>query len=363
MKVETQKKVKTWDWKLILSNTPLAMLGLAASFGVGAFESLVYPLLVAVVVAAAFESVYLGAIFFSRNKKSKLFLWTVGAAVSCGVIYNVLYSASVGDDLAWKGGWQWVLYALHGAPLSIVAFLYASLMHFGSDANPQTAQVVHQTEPEPEPVIKTELPTEIKPIKTGWFSKMFGKKQPELAPEPVKATGPAKIRVKSGPSYSPPVPTPAADSGLPEDIREELLPELVEVTIPTGVINNKAVGVRLDELLHSNDLTREKALTMLEGYGITSADQAYSGLRMLGKIPRGLGLGEFEPLYRELVATRASAQLVEETRPEQVRKAEVLARVADMRKVEPGISMRKLAQYVEVSESTLRSWLKNEKTD
>jgi DNA-binding transcriptional regulator YiaG len=52
-----------------------------------------------------------------------------------------------------------------------------------------------------------------------------------------------------------------------------------------------------------------------------------------------------------------------ETRPEQVRKAEVLARVADMRKVEPGISMRKLAQYVEVSESTLRSWLKNEKTD
>jgi hypothetical protein len=52
MKVETQKKVKTWDWKLILSNTPLAMLGLAASFGVGAFESLVYPLLVAIVVAA-----------------------------------------------------------------------------------------------------------------------------------------------------------------------------------------------------------------------------------------------------------------------------------------------------------------------
>lgn len=58
----------------------------------------------------------------------------------------------------------------------------------------------------------------------------------------------------------------------------------------------------LDDLLAASGLTREKALDILRKYGVKDARGAFSGLRMLGKLPKGMSFEEFEPMYAELVA-------------------------------------------------------------
>jgi hypothetical protein len=144
--------------------------------------------------------------------------WTFGGGL--GFLLAVSYSLNIAYYLSqkadgWAAGW-----------LALVAPALLAILAGGKSFLDNLPMA------ETFPSIATRRVVKVKagPAKANWFQRVvFGKKQPKVEPEPVMATGSTKVRIKSGPSYSPPVPvaTAAADSGLPEDIREELLPELV----------------------------------------------------------------------------------------------------------------------------------------
>lgn len=58
----------------------------------------------------------------------------------------------------------------------------------------------------------------------------------------------------------------------------------------------------LDDLLAAAKLDRAGALALLAKHGVKRARDAYSGLRLLGKLPSGMTFEQFEPLYAELTA-------------------------------------------------------------
>jgi hypothetical protein len=58
----------------------------------------------------------------------------------------------------------------------------------------------------------------------------------------------------------------------------------------------------LDTMLHTASMTREQARDVLARYNVKTAERAYAGLKTLGKLPQGMTLDQFGPLYDELVA-------------------------------------------------------------
>lgn len=120
---------KAINWLWWLQRIPMFLLAAPAAYGVGAFAAAKYPPLVAIIAGAGFEAAYMGAIAFAdqqleQDTTSKVLWWALNiAAVACSALINVLYSA---------GGTFGAIEledVVHGAPLAILNFLYALLLH------------------------------------------------------------------------------------------------------------------------------------------------------------------------------------------------------------------------------------------
>lgn len=117
------------NWVWWLQRLPMFLLAVPASYGVGAFADARYPFLIAVVAGAGFEAAYMGAVAFAdqqldHDNWSRGLWWglNIGAVASSALI-NVLFSA--GGLFAQITGEDFV----HGAPLAVLNFLYALLLH------------------------------------------------------------------------------------------------------------------------------------------------------------------------------------------------------------------------------------------
>jgi hypothetical protein len=122
-------------WQAFFANLPLVMLGIAASYGVASFSEPVYAPPVNWIMAASFECCYIGAIVMARHKRRDIFRATVIIAVLCAALYNTLHAATVDGLLTTQHvAIHWLLALVHGAPLSVLAFFYAMLLHADSDA-------------------------------------------------------------------------------------------------------------------------------------------------------------------------------------------------------------------------------------
>lgn len=127
--VDVRSFLRSVNWLWWIQRLPMFLLAVPASYGVGAFASERYPLLVSIVAGAGFEAAYLGAIAFADQQLrqdfwSKVMWWALNlAAVTCSALINVLYAAGglfgqiTAEDL------------VHGAPLAVINFLYALLLH------------------------------------------------------------------------------------------------------------------------------------------------------------------------------------------------------------------------------------------
>jgi hypothetical protein len=120
---------KAINWLWWLQRLPMFLLAVPAAWGVGAFAAEKYPPLIAIVAGAGFEAAYMGAIAFAdqqleQDTTSKVLWWALNvAAVACSALINVLFSA---------GGMFSAIELediVHGAPLAILNFLYALLLH------------------------------------------------------------------------------------------------------------------------------------------------------------------------------------------------------------------------------------------
>jgi hypothetical protein len=123
----------TWfrrvNWVWWLQRLPMFLLAVPASYGVGAFADVRYPFLVAVIAGAGFEAAYMGAVAFADQQLDQD-TWSVGlwwvlnvGAVASSALINVLFSAG--------GFFAQITYEdiVHGAPLAVLNFLYALLLH------------------------------------------------------------------------------------------------------------------------------------------------------------------------------------------------------------------------------------------
>lgn len=117
------------NWLWWLQRVPMFLLAVPAAYGVGAFAYAKYPFLVAIIAGAGFEAAYMGAIAFAdqqleQDTTSKVLWWALNvAAVACSALINVLYSAGgTFGAIEWED-------VVHGAPLAILNFLYALLLH------------------------------------------------------------------------------------------------------------------------------------------------------------------------------------------------------------------------------------------
>lgn len=117
------------NWLWWLQRVPMFLLAVPAAYGVGAFAYDKYPFAVAIIAGAGFEAAYMGAIAFAdqqleQDNTSKYLWWALNvAAVACSALINVLYSA--GGTFGAIGPED----VVHGAPLAILNFLYAMLLH------------------------------------------------------------------------------------------------------------------------------------------------------------------------------------------------------------------------------------------
>lgn len=121
--------LKAINWLWWLQRVPMFLLAVPAAWGVGAFADEKYPLAIAVIAGAGFEAAYMGAIAFAdqqldQDQWSKALWWSLNvAAVACSALINVLFAAGgtfaaiTSEDV------------VHGAPLAILNFLYAMLLH------------------------------------------------------------------------------------------------------------------------------------------------------------------------------------------------------------------------------------------
>lgn len=120
---------KAINWLWWLQRLPMFLLAAPAAWGVGAFAAEKYPIPIAVIAGAGFEAAYMGAIAFADQQLeqdgiSKILWWLLNlAAVACSALINVLYSAGgTFGAIEWED-------VVHGAPLAILNFLYALLLH------------------------------------------------------------------------------------------------------------------------------------------------------------------------------------------------------------------------------------------
>lgn len=140
-KTKAQEKappVKFNKLAFFFARLPLAMLGLGASFGVYHFSSHFAPDVFALIVGASFELVYIGiANFKNLNPSQKERASKVAAgAVAVSVVFNIISACMyvcpnwfdfTGDDFFTKIT-VWTLAIVHGVPMAILNYQYASLV-------------------------------------------------------------------------------------------------------------------------------------------------------------------------------------------------------------------------------------------
>jgi hypothetical protein len=107
------------------------MLALAASWGVYSFQILFIPFFFALVSALSFELVYIGLSLVLTPDRRKATMIASGA-VGVSIIYNTLAGMFHRNpdwliELPWQA--EIGLALLHGAPLALLAYLVADLLH------------------------------------------------------------------------------------------------------------------------------------------------------------------------------------------------------------------------------------------
>lgn len=143
MKIETNF-LKT-HWREIISRASLPLLTLGAMYGVYSFSVLFVPDLVAIVIAGAFELVYVGLAIATDldDKQRQKAKWISLGAVAVSVSYN--WAAGILHTTPGLFGQldsfaHWILAGLHGAPLAVLAYLVADLLlHSNTGQNIRTA--------------------------------------------------------------------------------------------------------------------------------------------------------------------------------------------------------------------------------
>lgn len=107
----------------------LPLLALPAAYGVGAFQRLFVPDVVAAINAAAFEFVYI-SIALLPNLDRRRAGWVAVGSVAVSVLNNALSGwFATAPVIGLLNLEHWLLLAiLHGAPLAIIAYLFAELL-------------------------------------------------------------------------------------------------------------------------------------------------------------------------------------------------------------------------------------------
>lgn len=132
-------------WREIISRASLPLLTLGAMYGVYSFSALFVPELVAVIIAGAFELVYVGLAIATDldDKQRQKAKWISLGAVAVSVSYN--WAAGILHTTPGLFGQldsfaHWILAGLHGAPLAVLAYLVADLLlHSNTGQNIRTA--------------------------------------------------------------------------------------------------------------------------------------------------------------------------------------------------------------------------------
>lgn len=132
-------------WREIISRASLPLLTLGAMYGVYSFSALFVPDLVAIVIAGAFELVYVGLAIATDldDKQRQKAKWISLGAVAVSVSYN--WAAGILHTTPGLFGQldsfaHWILAGLHGAPLAVLAYLVADLLlHSNTGQNIRTA--------------------------------------------------------------------------------------------------------------------------------------------------------------------------------------------------------------------------------
>jgi predicted DNA-binding protein (UPF0251 family) len=140
-------------WRGILARLPLPMLAIPASYGVYEFTALFVPTWVAIMQAAAFETVYVGLAAYDKltNQDKWRALGISIFAVGASVIYNTLagyFHRSPQALISWESVW-WgglILAALHGVPLALLAFFVSN---FTLHRSPMEASHAEETKTDP----------------------------------------------------------------------------------------------------------------------------------------------------------------------------------------------------------------------
>jgi len=108
----------------------LPLLALPAAYGVGSFQRLFVPDVMAAINAAAFEFVYI-SIALLPNLERRRAGWVAAGSVLVSVLNNTLsgWFHTAPGIFATMDIWHWLALAiLHGAPLAIIAYLFAELL-------------------------------------------------------------------------------------------------------------------------------------------------------------------------------------------------------------------------------------------
>ena len=171
-------------WRGILARLPLPMLAIPASYGVYEFTALFVPWWVAVIQAAAFETVYVGLAAYDDLSKADKWraLAISGFAVLASIAYNTLAGMFRLDESllqVWKQDIVGVavLSALHGVPLALLAFLVSNFTLHGS---------TKRTESEENENLAIEPPAQVPFDRKRKAARIFVKVE-KATPEPPKA--------------------------------------------------------------------------------------------------------------------------------------------------------------------------------
>lgn len=178
-------------WRGILARLPLPMLAIPASYGVYEFTALFVPTWVAIMQAAAFETVYVGLAAYDKltNADKWRAMGISVFAVAASVVYNTLAGyfhrspqALVSWESVWWGGL--VLAALHGVPLALLAFFVSNFTLHRTPVDVESKEESLPTESlDNKPTPQPDFDRKRKPSLTGRiYVKVERKSAPQLPP-------------------------------------------------------------------------------------------------------------------------------------------------------------------------------------
>ncbi len=126
------KKTRIPAFGLWLIRLAVACLGFRASFGVYTFAAELVPWPIALIESCSLELTYIGLTFITLDDKDgRRATWIALGALLVSVLYNTLASALMQDRQIFQnltGFWYWLVSVLHGAPLSILAYLVSDML-------------------------------------------------------------------------------------------------------------------------------------------------------------------------------------------------------------------------------------------